>query len=113
VQVPQRKIHLFTACQVAQLLILCIFGFSPWPYMKMVKNEIKLSIKIIFHYKLFQIFPLIILVFLPIRHKLIPLVVSNKYLDVLDGHWATDSDFQEKSWAEKVDWATIYQGRGL
>jgi len=66
-RVPQRKIHTFTACQVAQLLVLCIFGFSPWPYMKMV-------------------FPLIILIFLPVRHKLIPLVVSSKYLDVLDGH---------------------------
>eukprot|EP00095_Tigriopus_kingsejongensis_P000918 maker-scaffold186_size273091-snap-gene-1.39 protein:Tk00918 transcript:maker-scaffold186_size273091-snap-gene-1.39-mRNA-1 annotation:"hypothetical protein DAPPUDRAFT_40435" len=66
-QVPQRKIHLFTACQCCQLLILCAFGFAPWPYAKMI-------------------FPLVILVFLPIRHIIIPLFVEKKYLDVLDGH---------------------------
>ena len=66
-RVPQRKIHIFTACQVAQLLILCVFGFTPWPYIKMI-------------------FPVVILVFLPIRHKIIPLFIEKKYLDVLDGH---------------------------
>ena len=66
-RVPQRKIHMFTACQCMQLLILCVFGFTPWPYIKMI-------------------FPVVILVFLPIRHKLIPLLIEPKYLDVLDGH---------------------------
>lgn len=64
---PQRKIHAFTTCQIAQLLVLCVFGFYPWPYIKMV-------------------FPLIILCFLPVRHKLIPLAIEKKYLEVLDGH---------------------------
>ncbi|GFN79576.1 sodium bicarbonate transporter-like protein 11, partial [Plakobranchus ocellatus] len=35
-RVPQRKIHAFTALQLVQLLVLCVFGFSPYPYMKMV-----------------------------------------------------------------------------
>merc|ERR1711915_973556 len=61
-RVPQRKIHTFTFCQLVQLLILCVFGFTPWAYMKMI-------------------FPVVILIFLPIRHKLIPLIVENKYLE--------------------------------
>ena len=48
-------------------MVLCIFGFTPWPYIKMI-------------------FPVVILVFLPVRHLLIPKVVETKYLDVLDGH---------------------------
>uniref|UniRef100_A0A8V0Z5K9 Solute carrier family 4 member 11 n=1 Tax=Gallus gallus TaxID=9031 RepID=A0A8V0Z5K9_CHICK len=35
-RVPQRKIHYFTGLQVLQLLILCGFGMSPLPYMKMI-----------------------------------------------------------------------------
>ena len=35
-RVPQRKIHTFTFIQMAQLLVLCVFGFSPIPYMKMI-----------------------------------------------------------------------------
>ncbi|NXB97801.1 S4A11 protein, partial [Orthonyx spaldingii] len=35
-RVPQRKIHYFTGLQVLQLLILCAFGMSPLPYMKMI-----------------------------------------------------------------------------
>ena len=35
-RVPQRKIHTFTFLQMAQLLVLCVFGFSPIPYMKMI-----------------------------------------------------------------------------
>ncbi len=66
-RVPQRKVHIFTLCQLVQLAVLCVFGFYPWPYIKMI-------------------FPVIILVFLPVRHKLIPLLVEKKYLDVLDGH---------------------------
>ncbi len=66
-RVPQRKVHMFTLCQLVQLAVLCTFGFYPWPYIKMV-------------------FPLIILSFLPVRHKLIPLLIERKYLDVLDGH---------------------------
>ena len=47
-RVPQRKIHIFTGCQVLQLGILCVFGFSPWSYMK-------------------TIFPVLLLLLLPIR----------------------------------------------
>ena len=56
-RVPEMKMHLFTICQIFQLGILCAFGFNPWPYAKMI-------------------FPLVILSFLPIRHKLIPKVVD-------------------------------------
>jgi len=68
-RVPQKKIHLFTCCQFVQLLILCVFGFTPWPYIKMI-------------------FPVVIMVFLPVRHKLIPLLIEEKYLAVLDGDQA-------------------------
>lgn len=66
-RVPEPKMHIFTLCQIVQLGVLCAFGFNPWPYAKMI-------------------FPLVILAFLPIRHQLIPRIVENKYLDVLDGH---------------------------
>ena len=68
-KVPQRKIHIFTCLQVGgsgvsvsvcfkyviilifqlvDLLILCVFGFYPWPYIKMI-------------------FPIVLALFLPIR----------------------------------------------
>ncbi|XP_048364785.1 solute carrier family 4 member 11 isoform X2 [Sphaerodactylus townsendi] len=47
-RVPQRKIHYFTGLQVLQLVILCGFGMSPLPYMKMI-------------------FPLIMIGMIPIR----------------------------------------------
>lgn len=50
---PQRKIHLFTFCQLVQLGVMCFFGFSPWAYVKMV-------------------FPVIILLLLPVRFVTIP-----------------------------------------
>lgn len=65
--VPQRKIHLFTFLQLLQLAVLCGFGFAPKPYLKMV-------------------FPVLHLVMLPIRHKLVPYLVEKKYLQSLDGH---------------------------
>ena len=84
---PQRKIHLFTLCQLTQLGIMCFFGFSPWAYVKMV-------------------FPVIILLLLPVRcdcrpvplslpnlcppvllhrHKIVTYIIDAKYLDALDG----------------------------
>ncbi|XP_052090408.1 solute carrier family 4 member 11-like isoform X1 [Mytilus californianus] len=66
-RVPQRKIHLFTVTQILQLFVLCIFGFSPIPYMKMV-------------------FPILIMLLMPIRHKLTPKFIEPKYLKALDGH---------------------------
>lgn len=65
-RVPQRKIHLFTGIQVLQLLVLCAFGFSPIPYMKMV-------------------FPVLLMFLIPIRHKLVPKLIEPKYLKALDG----------------------------
>ncbi|XP_043238012.1 sodium bicarbonate transporter-like protein 11 isoform X2 [Amphibalanus amphitrite] len=64
-RVPQRKIHIFTGCQVLQLGILCVFGFSPWSYMK-------------------TIFPVLLLLLLPIRHRLIPMLIEEKYLTAMD-----------------------------
>uniref|UniRef100_A0A1I7XHB8 HCO3_cotransp domain-containing protein n=1 Tax=Heterorhabditis bacteriophora TaxID=37862 RepID=A0A1I7XHB8_HETBA len=49
-KVPQRKVHLFTACQLLQLVILCAFGFSPYPFIEMV-------------------FPIVCFFFLPIRYE--------------------------------------------
>ncbi|CAG2105509.1 unnamed protein product [Medioppia subpectinata] len=46
--------------------LMCFFGFSPWPYVKMV-------------------FPVIILLLLPFRHKIVPVVIDQKYLEALDG----------------------------
>ncbi|XP_071849821.1 solute carrier family 4 member 11-like isoform X4 [Apostichopus japonicus] len=64
-RVPQRKMHVFTTLQVIQLAILCGFGFSPWPYLKMV-------------------FPVLLLTFIPVRHKLVPKIINTKFLDALD-----------------------------
>ncbi|EDO40611.1 predicted protein, partial [Nematostella vectensis] len=47
-RVPQRKMHAYTGMQMLQLGILCGFGFSPMPYLKMV-------------------FPVLLLLLLPIR----------------------------------------------
>lgn len=66
-RVPQRQIHVFTVIQLVQLLVLCIFGFSPIPYMKMV-------------------FPILIMLLMPVRHKLVPRIISQKYLKALDGN---------------------------
>ena len=46
--VPQQKIHLYTGLQLVQLLVLCAFSFSPLPYLKMI-------------------FPLLLLLILPLR----------------------------------------------
>ncbi|KAM5246511.1 solute carrier family 4 member 11 [Ctenodactylus gundi] len=64
-RVPQRKIHYFTGLQVLQLLLLCSFGMSSLPYMKMV-------------------FPLIMIVMIPIRYILLPRIIEAKYLDAMD-----------------------------
>lgn len=64
-KVPQRKIHYFTGLQVLQLLLLCAFGMSPLPYMKMI-------------------FPLIMITMIPIRYKLLPRIIEAKYLDTMD-----------------------------
>ncbi|CAD5213782.1 unnamed protein product [Bursaphelenchus xylophilus] len=65
-RVPQRKVHLFTGCQLVQLVLLCAVGFSPYPFVEMV-------------------FPIVCFCFLPIRHLVIPRLIDYKYLDALDG----------------------------
>nr|XP_055120865.1 solute carrier family 4 member 11 isoform X3 [Symphalangus syndactylus] len=64
-RVPQRKIHYFTGLQVLQLLLLCAFGMSSLPYIKMI-------------------FPLIMIAMIPIRYILLPRIIEAKYLDVMD-----------------------------
>nr|XP_020019459.1 sodium bicarbonate transporter-like protein 11 isoform X1 [Castor canadensis] len=64
-KVPQRKIHYFTGLQILQLLLLCAFGMSSLPYMKMV-------------------FPLIMIAMIPIRYNLLPRIIETKYLDAMD-----------------------------
>ncbi|KAG7224797.1 hypothetical protein INR49_013510 [Caranx melampygus] len=64
-RVPQRKVHYFTGLQMIQLIILCAFGMYPLPYMKMV-------------------FPLLMILLVPIRTSLLPKVIDAKYLDIMD-----------------------------
>ncbi|XP_033127380.1 sodium bicarbonate transporter-like protein 11 [Anneissia japonica] len=64
-RVPQRKMHTFTFVQLIQLIVLCSFGFVPYPYLKMT-------------------FPVLILILLPIRHKLVPKIIDPKYIAALD-----------------------------
>ena len=64
-QVPQRKIHLFTALQLLQLLILCILGFSPILYSKLV-------------------LPVWLVAMVAFRYRILPQIIAKKYLRVLD-----------------------------
>lgn len=65
-RVPQRVIHKFTGCQTLQLLVMCVIGFAPFPYVKMM-------------------FPFLLLLLLPVRHQLLPCVIEKRYLEALDG----------------------------
>ncbi|KAM4585634.1 solute carrier family 4 member 11-like [Fundulus diaphanus] len=67
-RVPQRKVHYFTALQMIQLIILCAFGMYPLPYMKMV-------------------FPLLMILLVPIRTNLLPRMIDAKYLDIMDSQY--------------------------
>ncbi|KAM9375357.1 solute carrier family 4 member 11-like [Pholidichthys leucotaenia] len=67
-RVPQRKVHYFTGLQMIQLIILCAFGMYPLPYMKMV-------------------FPLLMILLVPVRTSLLPRVIEAKYLDILDAQY--------------------------
>ncbi|XP_041073810.1 sodium bicarbonate transporter-like protein 11 isoform X2 [Polyodon spathula] len=64
-KVPQRKIHYFTGLQMLQLLVLCTFGMYPLPYMKMI-------------------FPLTMIILIPVRNYLLPKIIEAKYLDIID-----------------------------
>uniref|UniRef100_A0A7N6AMV9 Bicarbonate transporter-like transmembrane domain-containing protein n=1 Tax=Anabas testudineus TaxID=64144 RepID=A0A7N6AMV9_ANATE len=64
-RVPQRKVHYFTGLQIIQLVVVCVFGMHPLPYMKMV-------------------FPLLMILLVPVRTSLLPRVIDAKYLDIMD-----------------------------
>lgn len=64
-QCPQRDIHKFTISQILQLLVLCVFGFYPIPYVCMI-------------------FPLVIFLLVPLRYKILPFIINPKYLNILD-----------------------------
>ncbi|VDI33414.1 solute carrier family 4 (sodium borate transporter), member 11, partial [Mytilus galloprovincialis] len=66
-RVPQRMMHLFTVLQLLQLLVLCGLGFAPYPYLKMF-------------------FPVLIFLLIPLRHKVIPHLVDQRYLKAMDSH---------------------------
>lgn len=53
--------------QLLQLLVMCLFGFSPFNTAEMF-------------------FPVIILLMIPIRHRIIPKFINGQYLSVLDGY---------------------------
>ncbi|XP_035505028.2 solute carrier family 4 member 11 isoform X2 [Scophthalmus maximus] len=67
-RVPQRKVHFFTGLQMVQLIILCAFGMYPLPYMKMV-------------------FPLLMILLVPVRTSLLPKLIDPKYLDIMDAQY--------------------------
>ncbi|XP_049330816.1 solute carrier family 4 member 11-like isoform X3 [Astyanax mexicanus] len=64
-RVPQRKVHYFTGLQLIQLIILCAFGMYPLPYMKMI-------------------FPLLMILLIPVRNSMLPKIIEAKYLDIID-----------------------------
>ncbi|XP_052792339.1 solute carrier family 4 member 11-like [Mya arenaria] len=66
-RVPQRMMHFFTLLQLVQLLVLCGFGFAPYPYLKMF-------------------FPVLIFLLIPLRQKVIPKIIQQKYLRAMDSH---------------------------
>jgi len=65
-KVPQKVVHSFTLIQVLQLAVLCAISFSGYPYLKML-------------------FPLFLALMIPIRLKLVPKMIQEKYLKTLDG----------------------------
>lgn len=66
-QCPRRKIHLFTSMQMLQLSVVSFIGFYPNPYVNMA-------------------FPLAVATFVPLRSVLLPYLIDNKYLNLLDPH---------------------------
>ena len=63
--VPILKVHLFTALQLAQLIILCFVGFNTFALIR-------------------TIFPVVIFTFLIIRKYAIPLIIDPIHLENLD-----------------------------
>ncbi|XP_077465106.1 solute carrier family 4 member 11-like [Stigmatopora argus] len=67
-RVPQRIVHYFTGLQMIQLIVLCAFGMYPLPYMKMV-------------------FPLLMILLVPVRTSFLPRIIDSKYLDIMDSQY--------------------------
>lgn len=67
-KVPQRLVHAFTVLQLLQLAVLCAFSFSGSPYLKMF-------------------FPVLLMLMMPCRMKVIPYMIPQRYLETLDGHF--------------------------
>ncbi|CAI5455503.1 unnamed protein product [Caenorhabditis angaria] len=65
-QVPQRIVHRFTFIEVIQLAILLAVGFAQYHYVEMA-------------------FPLVIAIFIPFRHFILPLIIRKQFLEVIDG----------------------------
>ncbi|XP_074596660.1 solute carrier family 4 member 11-like [Brevipalpus obovatus] len=63
--VRQKTIHLFTIIELIQLGFLCFVGFAPWAYLRMA-------------------FPIFIALLIPIRHFILPIMISKKVLKALD-----------------------------
>jgi sodium borate transporter 11 len=99
--VPQRKIHYFTGLQILQLLLLCAFGMSSLPYMKMVFPLIMIAMIPIRYDKAGQLSgglslglgsagacynhpPLSLPLSLLRSYNLLPRIIEAKYLDVMD-----------------------------
>lgn len=98
---PQRKIHYFTGLQILQLLLLCAFGMSSLPYMKMVFPLIMIAMIPIRYAQAGWLWgglrPLLgsvgtrcshLSLSLPLllfcRYNLLPRIIEAKYLDVMD-----------------------------
>lgn len=74
---------------MVQLGLMCFFGFSPWPYIKMVFPVIVILL-LPFRYDkncLIELILISVIIFFlhQIRHKIVPFVIDNKYLEALDG----------------------------
>uniref|UniRef100_A0A183BP25 HCO3_cotransp domain-containing protein n=1 Tax=Globodera pallida TaxID=36090 RepID=A0A183BP25_GLOPA len=65
-RVPQRTIHLFTVAELLQLGLLLSIGHFPWPVIRLL-------------------FPIVLIVLIPIRALLFPKLFNEKDLEVLDG----------------------------
>lgn len=64
----QRIIHLFTLCEIIQLVILVYVGLiAPWAYLRMA-------------------FPVFIALLMPIRHFILPIFLDKKTLKLLDSY---------------------------
>lgn len=63
--ISRRSMNAFTFCQLVQVALLSYIGFSGNPYLKMA-------------------FPLIVALYIPIRHLVVPLLVDCDALDRLD-----------------------------